>query len=397
MNLTLYSVYSYPNTVLAFFGGYIIDRLTGVRLGAMIFCGLILLGQCTFAAGITIRQYWLAVVGRLIFGLGGESLTVAQNTYTQRWFDGKILALAFGLVVSFSRIGSSVNFLVTPTLAEADNGVTLSLWVGSAMCGLSFCFVLVAAFLDRRYERFVKKTDEEEAPKLSHIKEIPLPAWILYLICTMFYVGVLTFYTVASKIMQETGHKYSPKDATFFLAIPNFVSIVMSPLFGALVDKVGRALYFIMFASTMMICAHVAFLGNANEWWEIHPAFVFGWLGIGYSMGAASIWPILSHIAPLKILGTAYGCMTAMQNAGMAIFPQIIGVLQDSSAIKAHGLVYTLPLMIFVGAEIVSFSLAVLLLGLDKKFTKGRLNASHAERKAREDLDAKQEALIDPY
>jgi hypothetical protein len=32
-NLNLYSVYSYPNTVLCFFGGFIIDRLTGLRMG----------------------------------------------------------------------------------------------------------------------------------------------------------------------------------------------------------------------------------------------------------------------------------------------------------------------------------------------------------------------------
>ena len=32
-NLLLYSVYSYPNVILAFFGGFIIDRVTGVRLG----------------------------------------------------------------------------------------------------------------------------------------------------------------------------------------------------------------------------------------------------------------------------------------------------------------------------------------------------------------------------
>lgn len=80
-----------------------------------------------------------------MFGLGGESLTVAQNTYTIRWahslpdgsadscvlrswFEGPKLALAFGLVVSFARIGSSVNFVVTPKLANMDNGVPLSVW-----------------------------------------------------------------------------------------------------------------------------------------------------------------------------------------------------------------------------------------------------------------------------
>jgi len=108
MNLNLYSVYSYPNMILCFFGGYIVDRynsttiqlntthshnnphnrVTGVRWGSILFCGFILLGEFMFCLGIQFKMYYLALVGRFVFGLGGESLTVAQNTYTARWFDG---------------------------------------------------------------------------------------------------------------------------------------------------------------------------------------------------------------------------------------------------------------------------------------------------------------------
>jgi len=72
----------------------------------------------------------------LIFGLGGESLTVGQNAYTAKWFDGSQLALALGLVVAFSRIGSSVNFAVTPIFAQI--GVPMSVWFGTGMCLVSF-------------------------------------------------------------------------------------------------------------------------------------------------------------------------------------------------------------------------------------------------------------------
>ena len=41
-----------------------------------------------FCLGIQFKLYYLALVGRFVFGLGGEFLTVAQNTYTARWFDG---------------------------------------------------------------------------------------------------------------------------------------------------------------------------------------------------------------------------------------------------------------------------------------------------------------------
>jgi MFS family permease len=95
-NSLLYSVYSWPNVILAFFGGYIIDRFLGVRLGSLLFCSLVLLGQVIFSMGIQFSVYYVCVLGRFVYGLGGESLTVSQSTFTARWFDGKLLALAFG-------------------------------------------------------------------------------------------------------------------------------------------------------------------------------------------------------------------------------------------------------------------------------------------------------------
>lgn len=41
----LYSVYSYPNMILCFFGGFLIDRVFGLRWGAIIFGSFILVGQ----------------------------------------------------------------------------------------------------------------------------------------------------------------------------------------------------------------------------------------------------------------------------------------------------------------------------------------------------------------
>ena len=42
---TLYAVYSYPNIVLSIFGGYLIDRVFGIRLGTIIFSSFVCVGQ----------------------------------------------------------------------------------------------------------------------------------------------------------------------------------------------------------------------------------------------------------------------------------------------------------------------------------------------------------------
>jgi len=40
-----YSLYSWPNVILCFIGGFLIDRVFGVRWGAIIFGGIVTVGQ----------------------------------------------------------------------------------------------------------------------------------------------------------------------------------------------------------------------------------------------------------------------------------------------------------------------------------------------------------------
>ena len=41
----LYSLYSWPNVILSVFGGYLIDRVFGVRVGTIVFSAFVCLGQ----------------------------------------------------------------------------------------------------------------------------------------------------------------------------------------------------------------------------------------------------------------------------------------------------------------------------------------------------------------
>jgi len=67
----LYSIYSVPNMVLPFFGGYLVDRVFGLRLGGIIFCFLVLVGQWIFTLSSVLPNpsaYYVAILGRFVFG-----------------------------------------------------------------------------------------------------------------------------------------------------------------------------------------------------------------------------------------------------------------------------------------------------------------------------------------
>ncbi|MDZ7723417.1 MAG: MFS transporter [candidate division KSB1 bacterium] len=89
----LNAIYSFPNIIMVLVGGYIIDRI-GARKASLIFSVLCLVG----AAITTLKgSLPLMAAGRLVFGLGAESLIVGITTVIAKWFKGKESSLAFGL------------------------------------------------------------------------------------------------------------------------------------------------------------------------------------------------------------------------------------------------------------------------------------------------------------
>lgn len=136
----LFSVYSIPNIILPFFGGTIVDHL-GAHTSTLLFASLTLVGQIIFAVGTSRKSWNLMLFGRTVYGLGGESISVAISTLNNKWFRGKELALSFGITVAVSRLGSVANNWLSPLVAN-ERGTDVAIWLGVGMNCMS---VLMAA------------------------------------------------------------------------------------------------------------------------------------------------------------------------------------------------------------------------------------------------------------
>ncbi|KAL8175162.1 UNVERIFIED_CONTAM: hypothetical protein K2H54_014906, partial [Gekko kuhli] len=147
----LYAIYAWTNALVVIVAGFLIDKL-GNRFGVFVFSFLTVLGSSIFALGSHFRgtPYLLPLMltGRLLFGSGNGSLTIVQNRITAFWFKGKELALAFGLTLSFSRLGSVLNFFFTQQF-ETHFGVQWTLWGGTFLCALGFLSAITVSVLDR--------------------------------------------------------------------------------------------------------------------------------------------------------------------------------------------------------------------------------------------------------
>jgi len=92
------------------------------------------------------------IAGRVVFGLGGESMSVAQSAIVSKWFKGKELAMALGLNLSISRLGSVINGIVVPQIYNEHhlNQLGIALLVGFFVCVFSLVCAIFLVLLDKK-------------------------------------------------------------------------------------------------------------------------------------------------------------------------------------------------------------------------------------------------------
>lgn len=153
----LYSVYSFPNMILPLFGGALVDKF-GADISLLCFLSLCTVGQFLFAFAGSIGSYPLMLVARVIFGLGGESICVAESALLAVYFVGTEVAFAMGLNLSLARAGSSLNDYVSLKVYNINGSIPEALWVGFILlCICKACTVLMVAMERHRTKTKIKE------------------------------------------------------------------------------------------------------------------------------------------------------------------------------------------------------------------------------------------------
>lgn len=196
------------------------------------------------------------VIGRAIFGLGGECMTVSQSAICAQWFKGKELAFAFGFNLSVSRLGSVINGIVEPAVAKSD-GIGPALWVGFGVCVFSWIcgIVLVGidAYADKKDGIKAEMSDEDKF-QCKHIYNFKLPFWLIVVSCLAVYCSIFP-YTWNTATMLESQFGISKQLAGSLYSLPFLISAVIAPILGLMIDKVGKRALFILSSSLMVTMA----------------------------------------------------------------------------------------------------------------------------------------------
>jgi MFS family permease len=319
----LNAIYSLPNIIMVLVGGIIVDRI-GTRTSAVVFAAICVLGVAITAAT---PIFEVMAAGRLIFGLGAETLFVAITTALGQWFVGRTLGFAFALNLSIARAGSYAAD-VSPSWAKSlyEQGWQPPLVLAAVLCGIALlgavAYYVYELSSERRYQ--LLRPAPPDKIEWGQLWRFDLSFWYIVGLCVTYYSVIFPFRsTFAIKYFQHaqglTLEKAGEMNSYVFAA-----AIFATPVFGLLVDKIGRR-SLLMAGGTLLLLAAFPILAYTNMSLWVTTVLI----GISFSLVPAVMWPAIPYLVRPNQLGMAYGLSFMIQNIGLTVCNFSAGRLND--------------------------------------------------------------------
>ncbi len=401
--------YSFFNVFLLmlFWGGIILDSM-GVRFTGLMATGLMLTGAavCLFSMediaptsmwqlpllGETKVQVTLCGLGFGLFGVGCDITGITVSKIITRWFKGYELASAMGIQVALARVGTALAISLSPLVA-LRHGLTGALKVGVAVLLLGLVlFIAYVIVLDKMGENTppplsegvtTSKADKPndhnpplkgEARGVMTTNHSTLLAFLLIvLLCVLFYSSIRPFLKFSTDLLINKFGMDS-QTAGWTTSILPYGTILLTPLFGHLYDRIGRGATLMVIGCAITLGCHVLLMRPAVNSMAV-AVVVMALLGVAFSLVPSAMWASIPQIVPFRRLGIAYGIIFYIQNLGLMFVPIWVGKSIDAHTLLApdgsKAVDYVQPMSIFVVLSLLAVVVSLLLRIVDRRFRIG--------------------------
>lgn len=335
--------YSVAAVATLLVGGIIIDRI-GTKKSILGFAVVILLGAAITAARGSAP---IMIAGRTVLGLGAESMIVAVTTALAKWFKGKELSFAFGINLTIARL-ASVAADNSPTWANRafypngpagepswQNPLLIAVGAGVFAVLCSMIYWALESRAEKQYE--LGRAGQTDKLEFKGIFRFELSYWLVVGLCFTFYSAIFPFRTFAidfftNKILAAHGglqaseavRVASLERAGNLNSLLPLCAMIATPLFGLLVDRVGKRALFMMFGSLLLMPVYLMMAYSPTSLY-----IPVSLMGIAFSLIPAVMWPSVAYIVEQNRLGTAYALMTLIQQIGFFLLNLLIGNAND--------------------------------------------------------------------
>lgn len=331
----IFSAYSVAAVVVLLLGGYVIDRW-GTKRSIALFA-LICLAAAALMASTARFETMLA--GRFLLGMGAEPLIVAATAALAKWFKGKELSFAFGINLSIARLGSASADWSTSFASPLYDNWQDPLWLATGVAAVGVTAAMLYWMSESRLEGRVDlgQADATDRLSLKGMYAFSASYWYIVGLCVVFYATVFPFRAFAIDYFQQA-HGLDRGTAGMLSSLLPVAAIVVTPLFGLWVDRVGRRSLFMAAGSLVMlplfllvtyappgpaVGVWIPFAGSAQV--PLTLLLVMLLLGSVFSLIPAVMWPSVAYLVRENRLGAAYSMMTLCQQVGVALVPLAVG------------------------------------------------------------------------
>jgi MFS family permease len=352
----LNAIYSLPNVVLVLVGGLLVDRFGAARMAvgtaAVCLVGSMLTAFSPDFAGMA--------AGRLLFGIGAETLLIALTVAIVDYFAGGNLAFAMGLNLAISRAGSFSADMSPSWFAGAyAQGWQPPLVIAMLLATASLAATCGYWWIDRRRRAAMGNRPAESSRRFApaDLRGFGTAYWLLLVLCVLWYAVILAFRSTFSIKYFQHAHGLDLAAAGAMNSYVFLAAMFATPAFGWLCDKTGRYAPMLAFGALLL---PLSFVIMATTDWSLWVATAL--MGVSFSLVPAVMWPLTSKLVPAARFGTALGLMWVVQNAGIAGANLVAGWLNDAAGASASNPAGYQPMMQFFGAtSALGFGFALML------------------------------------
>jgi predicted MFS family arabinose efflux permease len=311
----LVSLFGLPGILISIPGGIFADVYGPKRVGVIALV-IALSGSLLVALG---KSFPLLIIGRIISGIGGLTISIVAPQALSRWFASKDLGKAMGIFNTAMPLGSILTLNIFGILAA------IFTWQIPLLITSFFCFAVLVLFY-LKYPELPDETQQQGKPEfkknVSAIRKTRSQVWLIAVVWMMYNASTISYLTFGADYYQSAG--YTVSYAGFLTSLLMVGSLLFSPLIGILTDRVGREECFIIGGSIA-----IGFLLFSVPRTGFNPLLLGGMIGFFAAAIPAPVFSLVPKYISLAQVGLGYGILSTCLNIGILIGPLLVGFSYD--------------------------------------------------------------------
>jgi MFS family permease len=314
------SIVLIPGIFLGLPAGAFVDKYGARRVGVS---ALLVVALGSLIAAVA-NSFILALIGRLILGIGGAFVIVSTPAIIAQWFEREKLGRAMGIF--------SINMPLATVIALPTSDALRLAYGWHFPFYISLCVAVAAAVFFAiliRTGPFAKHEAKTSVRGAIFNFEI----WKVGLVWLFFNAAALSFVTWGPTLFKSF-RGMNDIYASFLASVLMLMAIFSVPVFGYLLDRTHRRKRFAVLGSVLMAVALVAAAFSSDL------ALVASIVVLGI---AAGMVPPIASVLPPEILGpvlagVGFGITGICLNVGAAVGQPLIGYFLDVTGSYAASL-----------------------------------------------------------